>query len=53
MHNAITWFEIPTPHIARAQAFYEAVLDRSGPMGLQPALVLGAAMGNQNVTSIR
>ena len=23
MNNAITWFEIPTPHIARAQAFYE------------------------------
>ena len=29
------------------------MLDRSGPMGLQPALVLGAAMGNQDVTSIR
>ena len=29
------------------------MLDRSGPTGLQPALVLGAAMGNQGVTSIR
>lgn len=29
------------------------MLDRSGPAGLQPALVLGAAMGNQDVTSIR
>ncbi|MCO4244571.1 IS1595 family transposase, partial [Acidovorax facilis] len=29
------------------------LLDRSGPMGPQPALVLGAAMGNQDVTSIR
>ena len=29
------------------------MLDRSGPTGLQPALVLGAAMGNQSVTSIR
>ena len=29
------------------------MLDRSGPTGLQPALVLGAAMGNQSITSIR
>ena len=29
------------------------MLDRSGPVGLQPALVLGAAMGNQSITSIR
>ena len=29
------------------------MLDRSGPTGLQPALVLGAAMGNQSVNSIR
>ena len=29
------------------------MLDRSGPTGLQPALVLGAALGNQGVTSIR
>ena len=29
------------------------LLDRSGPKGLQPALVLQAAMGNQSVTSIR
>lgn len=29
------------------------LLDRSGPTGLRPALVLGAAMGNQDVTSIR
>jgi hypothetical protein len=29
------------------------LLDRSGPKGLQPALVLDAAMGNQSVTSIR
>lgn len=29
MNNAITWFEIPTPHIDRAQAFYEAVLGQS------------------------
>ena len=29
------------------------MLDRSGPTGLQPAMVLGAAMGNQSVTSIR
>ena len=36
MNNAITWFEIPTPHIDRAQAFYEAVLNcklRREPMG--------------------
>ena len=26
--NAIAWFEIPTRQLARAQAFYEAVLDR-------------------------
>ena len=29
------------------------MLDRSGSAGLQPAMVLGAAMGNQSVTSIR
>ena len=29
------------------------MLGRSGPTGLQPALVLGAAMGNQSVNSIR
>ena len=29
------------------------LLDRSGPKGAQPALVLEAAMGNQIVTSIR
>jgi uncharacterized protein len=29
MNNAITWFEIPTPHLDRAQAFYEAVLGQS------------------------
>ena len=29
------------------------MLDRSGPMGPQPALVLEAAMGSQAVTSIR
>ena len=29
------------------------MLDRSGPMGPQPAQVLEAAMGNQGVTSIR
>jgi predicted enzyme related to lactoylglutathione lyase len=26
MHNAISWFEIPTTQLDRAQAFYEAVL---------------------------
>ena len=26
MKNAITWFEIPVVHLAKAQAFYEAVL---------------------------
>ena len=26
MKNAITWFEIPTTQLDRAQAFYEAVL---------------------------
>jgi hypothetical protein len=29
------------------------MLDRSGPMGPQPALVLEAAMGSQGITSIR
>lgn len=29
------------------------MLDRSGPMGAQPALVLGAAMGDRGVTSVR
>ena len=29
------------------------MLDRSGPVGLQPALVLGAAMGDRGVTSVR
>ena len=28
------------------------MLDRSGPTGLQPALVLRAAMGNQSITSV-
>ena len=28
MKNAITWFEIGTPNLARATAFYEAVLNR-------------------------
>lgn len=28
MKNAISWFEIPTTQLARAQAFYEAVLGR-------------------------
>ena len=28
MKNAITWFEIPTTQLDRAQAFYEAVLGR-------------------------
>jgi predicted enzyme related to lactoylglutathione lyase len=28
-HNAITWFEIPVRELARAQAFYEAVLARA------------------------
>jgi len=27
MNNAIAWFEIPTAQLARAQAFYETVLD--------------------------
>lgn len=29
MKNAISWFEIPTTHLDRAQAFYEAVLGRA------------------------
>lgn len=29
MKNAITWFEIPTAQLDRAQAFYEAVLDQT------------------------
>ena len=29
------------------------LLDRSDPMGLQPAWMLGVAMGNQGVTSVR
>ena len=28
MHNAISWFEIPTTQLDLAQAFYEAVLGR-------------------------
>ena len=28
MNNAISWFEIPTTQLDRAQAFYEAVLQR-------------------------
>ncbi len=28
MQNATTWFEIPVNNLARAQRFYEAVLDR-------------------------
>lgn len=28
MQNAISWFEIPTTQLSRAQAFYEAVLGR-------------------------
>lgn len=28
MKNAISWFEIPTTQLDRAQAFYEAVLER-------------------------
>ena len=28
MKNAITWFEIGTANLARATAFYEAVLDQ-------------------------
>jgi predicted enzyme related to lactoylglutathione lyase len=28
MHNAISWFEIPTTQLDRAQVFYEAVLQR-------------------------
>ncbi len=34
MKNAITWFEIPTTQLDRAQAFYEAVLGR--PMQREP-----------------
>ena len=34
MKNAITWFEIPTAQLGRAQAFYEAVLGR--PMHREP-----------------
>ena len=36
MKNAISWFEIPTTHLASAQAFYESVLAchmRREPMG--------------------
>ena len=29
MKNAITWFEIPTTQLDRAQAFYEAVLGQT------------------------
>ena len=58
MHNAITWFEIPTPHIARAQAFYEAVLGRSmrrEVMGPQSELAVfayepGAGVGGALMT---
>ncbi|MEO8857129.1 MAG: VOC family protein [Burkholderiaceae bacterium] len=28
MHSAITWFEIPVGDLARAQTFYEALLER-------------------------
>ena len=34
MHNAISWFEIPTTQLDRAQTFYEAVLER--PMRREP-----------------
>ncbi|CAN7390884.1 VOC family protein [Polaromonas sp. LjRoot131] len=36
MKNAITWFEIPSTELNKAQAFYEAVLEcklRREPMG--------------------
>lgn len=36
MKNAITWFEIPSTQLDKAQAFYEAVLEckmRREPMG--------------------
>jgi uncharacterized protein len=36
MKNAITWFEIPSTRLDKAQAFYEAVLEckmRREPMG--------------------
>lgn len=36
MKNAITWFEIPSAQLDKAQAFYEAVLEckmRREPMG--------------------
>jgi len=36
MKNAVTWFEIPSTQLGKAQAFYEAVLEckmRREPMG--------------------
>jgi predicted enzyme related to lactoylglutathione lyase len=33
MHNAISWFEIPTTQLLQARVFYEAVLQR--PMRLE------------------
>lgn len=43
---------VATKHLDAYLGWFR-MLDRAGPMGLQPALVLEAAMGNQGVTSIR
>ncbi len=49
MKNAITWFEIPTTQLDRAQAFYEAVLDkvmRRESMGLSEGAVFSYDRGS-------
>ena len=48
MKNAISWFEIPSTQLDRAQAFYEAALNcqmRREPMGPAEAAVFPYAEG--------
>lgn len=55
MKNAITWFEIPTTQLDRAQAFYEAVLGQpcaARTWGLAKVLCL-PTMGLQTVWAAR
>lgn len=37
MHHAVNWFEIPVQNMARAQAFYEAMLGQPLRQGAWPA----------------
>ena len=48
MQNAVNWFEIPSVDLARAQSFYETVLDctmRREPMGPSEGAVFPYAEG--------